>query len=90
MPEGSVDMEMSFIQHRIDGAEHLPPMSELDGLNLNITLPANTEVKNLPVLVYIHGGGFTFGSSSYPHYDQTKFVQLSKIMGQPIIAINLK
>jgi carboxylesterase type B len=81
-------MEMSFIQASLPKTD-VPAMSDTEGLNLNITVP-NEGGRNLPVLVYIHGGGFTFGSGSYPHYDQSKVVELSVVMGQPIIAVNIK
>jgi para-nitrobenzyl esterase len=37
------------------------------GLYLNVWAPA--DASNLPVMVYIHGGGFTYGSPSSPTYD---------------------
>ncbi|VUC36291.1 unnamed protein product [Clonostachys rosea] len=86
MPSGSAKMEMGFIQCQLPELD-VPGMSDLNGLNLNITVPMEGG-SNLPVIVYIHGGGFTFGSSSYPHYDQSKVIELSAIMNQPTIAIN--
>ena len=41
--------------------------SEENGLNLNIWRPS--EGTNLPILVYIHGGSLTNGSSSYEDYN---------------------
>ncbi|EEU43385.1 uncharacterized protein NECHADRAFT_82612 [Fusarium vanettenii 77-13-4] len=90
MPHGAVDFEMQLIQQAIPKLD-VPPMSDLDGLNLNITLPKDcneSSVPRLPVLVFVHGGSFTFGSSSYSHYDQSRIVKLSIEMGKPIIAIN--
>ncbi|RSL57797.1 hypothetical protein CEP54_008145 [Fusarium duplospermum] len=88
MPHGAVDMEMQLIQQAIPKFD-VPPMSDLDGLNLNITLPKDcNKASRLPVLVFVHGGSFTFGSSSYPHYDQSRIVKLSMEMGKPIIAVN--
>lgn len=81
-------MEMQLIQQAIPKFD-VPPMSDLDGLNLNITLPKE-RTEGLPVLVFVHGGSFTFGSSSYPHYDQSRIVKLSVEMGKPIIAVNFK
>jgi carboxylesterase type B len=81
-------MKMSFIQASLSRTD-VPEMSDTEGLNLNITVPKE-HGENLPMLVYIHGGGFIFGSGSYPHYDQSKLVELSVVMGQPIIAVNIK
>src|SRR5262249_48268446 len=43
-----------------------------DCLSLNIWSPAADQQKR-PVMVYIHGGGFVFGSGSEPLYDGTSF-----------------
>jgi len=40
-----------------------------DSLSLNIWTPSIQENKKLPVLVFIHGGGFTSGGSSCEVYD---------------------
>ncbi|MFO0949516.1 MAG: carboxylesterase family protein, partial [Planctomycetota bacterium] len=44
------------------------PYSE-DCLYLNIWCPANAGGKKLPVLYWIHGGGYTMGAASQPLYD---------------------
>lgn len=44
------------------------PTSE-DCLTLNIWTPARTAADRLPVMVWIHGGGFYVGSGSSPDYD---------------------
>lgn len=43
-------------------------MSE-DCLYLNVWAPATSADGKLPVLVYLHGGGFAFGDGSEPRYD---------------------
>jgi carboxylesterase type B len=73
----------------------VPTHSDLDGLNLNITVPANKDGAidpnaKLPVYVFIHGGGFAVGSSWYPHYDPTLIVKTSVEKGKPIIGITIK
>jgi para-nitrobenzyl esterase len=40
-----------------------------DCLTLNIWTPARTAADRLPVMVWIHGGGFYVGSGSSPDYD---------------------
>ena len=42
-----------------------------DSLFLNVWTPAKTSAERLPVMVWIYGGGFTYGSSSSPLYDGT-------------------
>jgi len=83
------DIEFGFIQKELT-----PPafsQSELDGLNLNVTVPAGTTAgKKLPVFVFIHGGGFFIGGNSWPQYDLAKFVELSIELGEPIIGIGIK
>ncbi len=44
------------------------PQSE-DCLYLNVWCPAKSEGKKLPVLVWVHGGGYVVGAASQPLYD---------------------
>ena len=52
--------------------------SEENGLNLNIWRPS--EGTNLPILVYIHGGSLTSGSSSYEDYNGETIAKHGVIM----------
>lgn len=81
-------MEMAFIQQNLPMPD-VPSMSDLHGLNVNVTVPERGGC-NLPVMVYIHGGGFVFGTGASPVYDQSKIVELSAIMDQPVVAVNFK
>jgi para-nitrobenzyl esterase len=47
------------------------PQNE-DSLYLNVWTPAKTSAERLPVMVWIYGGGFTYGSSSGAIYDGTR------------------
>ncbi|KAF9472682.1 extracellular triacylglycerol lipase precursor [Pholiota conissans] len=55
-----------------------------DCLNLNIFRPAGTrQTANLPVMVWIYGGGFVMGASSL--YNGTEIVARSVARGTPVI-----
>ncbi|KAK3072481.1 hypothetical protein LTR53_006733 [Teratosphaeriaceae sp. CCFEE 6253] len=87
--------EQDLIQHRLPNTP--VAFSDTEGLNLNITYPTPRNREDylyqashpLPVLVFIHGGGFMVGSASYPQYDMARFVALSAAKGLPIIAVTL-
>ncbi|KAH6995430.1 carboxylesteras-like protein [Ilyonectria destructans] len=87
-----VDIEMSFIQQSLEKPE-FPGISDVNGLTLNITVPAKMKdvgtVKDLPVLVFIHGGGFAIGGNWWPQYNFTRLVELSAASGTPIIGVNI-
>lgn len=74
-------------------------MSGTECLSLNITVPT-TQLQNedgdeaggkkLPVMVFIHGGGFIMGANSWPQYDMELLVKKSVEMGMGIIGVNIK
>jgi para-nitrobenzyl esterase len=61
-----------------------PPMSE-DCLTLNVWKPKGA-AKALPVLVFIHGGGFGGGAGSLPIYDGAKLAA----KGAVVVTINYR
>ncbi|CAI6279739.1 unnamed protein product [Periconia digitata] len=72
-------------------------MDEFECLHVNVTVPTSgmgTEQKGnhgkgLPVFAWVHGGGLSIGSNSWPQYDLTKFVERSVELGQPVIGVSI-
>jgi para-nitrobenzyl esterase len=56
-----------------------PPRNQ-DCLNLNVWTAANRSDERRPVMVWIHGGGFQFGSSSMPVSDGTRLAALGAVV----------
>jgi carboxylesterase type B len=67
--------------------------NEFECLHLNITVPnivlKEGDTKPLPVLVWVHGGGFGIGSNSWPQYDLRRFVGRSTAIGKPVIGVSV-
>jgi len=81
--------EQGLIQHTLPDDTSGLTASDTEGLNLNITVPEGiSHDAKLPVLVFIHGGGFMVGSATWPQYDFAKFVRLSAEKDLPIVAVN--
>jgi para-nitrobenzyl esterase len=57
-----------------------------DCLYLNIWTPAGSSEENLPVMVWIHGGGFTIGAGSSPEYIGTPLAE----KGVVLVTINYR
>lgn len=71
-----------------------PMEDELNCLNLTIVLPpptTTTPAAPLPVMLWIHGGSFLFGSSTHPCYDTVNLATFSAspAIATPIIAISI-
>jgi len=88
---GSINIELNLLQvppSKVPFPTSLPANDEFDCLNLNIMAPTNAASK-LPVLVWIHGGGFFIGSGSWPQRDATKLVRRSIDMGKPTVVVTI-
>ncbi|OFJ55417.1 carboxylesterase/lipase family protein [Mycolicibacterium grossiae] len=55
-------------KYTLTGVNKYQPMSE-DCLTLNVVTPEHSDGGPLPVMVFIHGGGYILGSSATPIYD---------------------
>ncbi len=63
------------------GTAALSTTSSEDCLFLNLWKPANATAKTkLPVMVWIYGGAFVFGSGSQPDYNGTQFAKQGVIL----------
>ncbi|KAG2521680.1 hypothetical protein BBO99_00005858 [Phytophthora kernoviae] len=61
-----------------------------DCLTINVVRPSNvSEGSDLPVGVWIHGGGLTQGSGSDPRYNLSYIVEEAANAGQPFIGVSL-
>jgi para-nitrobenzyl esterase len=65
--------------------QKLGPTSE-DCLYLNVWTAAKKPTDKLPVMVWIHGGGYTMGSGSTPAYDGAAFAR----QGVVLVTINYR
>lgn len=78
-----------MIQKVIDD-DPSPEISGTKCLNLNITVPDVGVEAKLPVLVWIHGGGFIMGGNYLPHWDPVRLVKMSEEYGTPVIVVSVK
>ncbi|GAA2722300.1 MULTISPECIES: carboxylesterase family protein [Streptomyces] len=62
---------------RLPGAPHWSPGDE-DVLTLNVWTPAGA--RSAPVLVWLHGGAYTFGSSAQPDFDGTALARAGLVV----------
>jgi len=73
------ESEMAQILAGSDGFRVPPPESE-DCLFLNVWTPGLGTAKKRPVMVWLHGGGFSMGSSSDLLYDGTNLARRGDIV----------
>lgn len=62
----------------------VPPTSE-DCLSLNVTMPRDTGGRRLPVMVWLHGGGFTTGAGS--QYDAKRLATQGDVI---VVTVNYR
>lgn len=70
-------------------------MDEFECLHLTVTVPKasiGVEMRGkggLPVVAWVHGGGLSMGSNSWPQYDLRKFVERSVEINKPVIGVSI-
>ncbi|KAK6532161.1 hypothetical protein TWF694_003321 [Orbilia ellipsospora] len=94
-PQGANTCEGEFglIGEKLPLDDVINISSENECLTLNITVPVSQtdrKYKDLPVVVWVHGGNFQLGSSSWPQYDLAHLVSTSDRIGKPIVGISVK
>jgi len=73
------DTELGRILWASDGYRVPPPESE-DCLFLNVWTPSLDAARKLPVMVWLHGGGYSMGSSSSLLYDGTNLARRGAVL----------
>ena len=58
-----------------------------DCLRLNVYTPASSSAERLPVMVWIHGGGFTSGSGVLPNYQGQTLARSERVV---VVSINYR
>ncbi|ORY26779.1 Alpha/Beta hydrolase protein [Naematelia encephala] len=82
--------ERPFYPFPMPARDHLGEafIDEFECLNMQITLPRGCSPEDkLPVLVFIHGGGYVFGRSCYGVVDGRPLARRSIELGMPTIII---
>ncbi|MEM7612045.1 MAG: carboxylesterase/lipase family protein [Pseudomonadota bacterium] len=78
------------IQHRSHMTDELPAgldSCDEDCLTVNVFAPLETGNAPLPVMVWIHGGGFSIGASSQSMYDGAQLAQSGRVI---VVSINYR
>ena len=85
---GSVCPQLPYAEDSFWGRLKQWPSSEMseDCLNLNVWAPAELPAEQLPVMMWIHGGGLTRGSGARANYDGAALVR----RGVVLVTINYR
>lgn len=70
----------------------VPGDDEFKCLNLNITAPVEALDRNrplLPVMFWIHGGGFDYGANSVARYRPLVLSSMAKQAGSPVVLVQI-
>ena len=84
------DLSMPMEEGNANGIE---AMDEFSCLQVNVTVPKTIlenqeeDAAKLPVFVWVHGGGLSFGSNNWPQYNLSRFVERSCEIGKPVIGV---
>jgi len=82
-------IKLTYLQCVQWGTDPGTALSE-DCLNMNIVRPSGLDVNaSIPVMIWIHGGGFVNGAGVEPGFNMTFIVQQSVKVGMPVIGINI-
>ncbi|KAH7393872.1 putative carboxylesterase [Phaeosphaeria sp. MPI-PUGE-AT-0046c] len=87
--DGCTFEQTTLIQCEIGPAQDEPDMSGTECLNLNITVPDIENAERLPVMVWIHGGGFIMGANYWAQYDPSRLVKMSVELGMPVVVVGI-
>ncbi|CAK7237844.1 hypothetical protein SEUCBS140593_010158 [Sporothrix eucalyptigena] len=87
-PDGTINFDFGLIQKTLP-VEHEITLDEEKCLNLVLTTPKATADARVPVVVFIHGGGFFLGGNAWPQYDVRQLVKLSAEASRPIVGIGI-
>lgn len=82
-----------MLQHALPHPDY--SFSDTECLTLNVSVPslgtrAGMVSGLLPVVVFVHGGGFVTGSANWPQWQLGRLVEKSVGCGSPVIAVGIK